>query len=198
MNAEEQVPSPAAAINPEAMAVGTEPEGEAGGAAGSGSLTLWAKVSFIALSCSMVVAAGYHMLVRSQLPLPIATVDLQSVVEAKELQFTDIVTRAGATDADRDRAFQLVASLGGELETAVNELRNECRCMVLVRAAVVGSAPNDLTGALRKKMGVSEVDVAALRERLRQTRMAPSSAASSQTPQSLSELLGVTNGRPPR
>lgn len=196
MNTQEQVQSPATVANPEAVAVVAEADAESG--ASVSTWMLWAKVAFIALSCSIVVAAGYHMLIRGQLPLPIATVDLQSVVEAKELQFTDIVTRAGATDADRDRAYQLVARLGGELEKAVDELRNECKCMVLVRAAVVGSAPNDLTASLRQKMGVAEVDVAALRERLRQTRMAPAAPSSSQSPQSLSELLGVSNGRPSR
>jgi hypothetical protein len=158
----------------------------------------WGRVAFVSIACSTLVAVGYHMLTRAHVPLPIATVDLQSVVEAKELQFTDIVTRAGATDADRDRAYQLVAKLGGELETAVNELRNECKCMVLVRAAVVGSAPNDLTASLRQKLGVAEVDVGDLREKLRQTRMAPASAVPSQSAQSISELLGVSNGRAPR
>lgn len=155
----------------------------------------WGRVAFVSLACSTLVAVGYHMLTRAHAPLPIATVDLQSVVEAKELQFTDIVTRTGATDADRDQAYQLVSKLGGELEAAVNELRRECNCLVLVRAAVVGSAQSDLTAALRQKMGVAEVDVAALREKLRQTRLAPPSSPAAD---SLSNLLGVSNGRPSR
>lgn len=156
----------------------------------------WGRVAFVSLACSTLVAVAYHVLTRSNAPLPIATVDLQSVVEAKELQFTEIVTRAGATDVDRERAYQLVSRLGDELEVAVGELRNECRCLVLVRAAVVGSSQNDLTAALRKKLGVSEVDVAALREKLLQTRM--SSASPAQPAQSLSELLGTANARAPR
>lgn len=158
----------------------------------------WLRVAFVSTACALVVVVAYHMFIRGQIQPPIATIDLQSVVDAKELQFTEIVTRPGATDADRDRAYQLVSTLGGELESAVRDIRAECGCTLLVRAAVVGSAHADLTPALRARLGIADIDVASLREKLRQTRMTPSSGAAATPSQSLSDILGAVNGRPPR
>lgn len=162
------------------------PAGEAVDPSTPSSWVLWGKVAFVALSCATLVVVAYHMVMRSHAPLPIATIDLQAVIEAKELQFTDIVTRPGVTDADRERAYQLVSRLAGELETAVRELRRDCNCLVLVSAAVVGRADMDLTNVLRERMGVAEVNVAALREKLR-PRLT-NSAESSVRPQ---EFAGV-------
>jgi len=129
----------------------------------------------LAAACSLLVVLGYHLLTRNA-PPAVATIDLQAVVEAKELQFTDLVTRPGVTDVDREKAYQLVAKMGSELEAAVAQLRADCKCLILVRAAVVGASGADLTGALKQHMGIADLDTAVLRERIRHTRIAPDAA----------------------
>lgn len=105
-------------------------------------------------------------------PLRIATVDLDAVVEAKQLQFAEAIGRPGITDAEREGALKLVEGFASELGKAVSELKSECECLVLVKAAVVGASGMDLTPQLKQKMQVSNVDVEALRARIRGMRAA--------------------------
>lgn len=123
------------------------------------------------LFTAVATVSAYHLLQRRSATPPLATVDLQGVIEAKELQFTEIITKPGITDADRAQAYELVARIGSEVERAVEQLGEECECVVLVRAAVVGRSLPDLTESLRQKMGVADLDVAAVRERLRNAQL---------------------------
>lgn len=120
-----------------------------------------------ALLVSIAVVAGYHMTFYEP-PLKVATVDLEAVMEAKQLQFAELVTRPGATDADREKAMGLVDAMAPELNRAVAQLVSECGCLVFLKNAVVGQAAVDLTGSLKAKMNVADVDVSRLRSRVRE------------------------------
>ncbi|UEC01777.1 hypothetical protein [Burkholderia vietnamiensis] len=110
-----------------------------------------------ALIAAMLVAAGIaiydRLVVRPA--LVIGVVDLSEVYRAKEAEFTRLLTKADNTGAeqDRERALALARSFSQRLPAALDELPQECGCLVVIKSAVAG-APNslDLTPALRRKV----------------------------------------------
>lgn len=119
----------------------------------------------VALAISQVSILAYDRFVKAA-PRSVATISLQDVLEAKQAQFAEAVSRPGVTDADRSRALDSVESIAPQMAKAVQELTQSCNCIVLVKEAVVGRADLDLTPQLLEKMGAGNIDLAALRSRL--------------------------------
>lgn len=126
----------------------------------------------VALLVTAVAVSTYHIAFYAPVP-KIATIDLEAVIEAKQLHFAEIVSRPGASDADREHAMALVDSVAPELNRAVAELVAECGCLVLLKNAVVGHVAPDLTARLKDKVNVGNVDVAVLRAKLRDNARGP-------------------------
>ncbi len=122
------------------------------------------------LTVVAVTAIGLLLYDRFGAPRPteFATVSLQSVLEIKEAQFTELLMSPALSDTERTSAMKVVEELGPQLERAIDELRRECRCVLLVREAVIGRGERDLTPALLAKLGVADVDIEALRARVLQ------------------------------
>lgn len=89
--------------------------------------------------------------------LTIGVVDISDVYRAKEREYSDLLTRTGATDENQHRAREMAGQFAAALPKALSELPAECRCLVLLRSAVMGEPPNtvDLTAVLRHKLGMS-------------------------------------------
>jgi len=83
----------------------------------------------------------------------IGVVDLSDVYRSKEAEFAKLVTASG-NDDDRRAAHESAAQFARRLPTALEELPAECKCLVMLRSAVVGRTPNviDLTAALKLKL----------------------------------------------
>ena len=115
-------------------------------------------VLFNALVSLFVVAFGiaaYHHYVRSPADR-IGVIDVTEVYRLKEKQFTDLVTKAGASEADKDKAMAQVEAFAKALPQALEELPQECGCLVLLRNAIAANTPAmvDLTPALKRKVGL--------------------------------------------
>jgi hypothetical protein len=111
---------------------------------------LWATVAVAGLVSAGAVAVYDQWILRPT--LAIGTVDLAEVYRAKETQFTQLLT-ASAGEDERQQALALARSFSQRLPTALEELPYECRCLVIVRTALVGSPrARDLTPALRRKV----------------------------------------------
>ena len=102
-------------------------------------------------------------------PRPIAVVNLQSVLEAKEAQFSDIVVRQGISDAERKQAVDSVDWMMANLRPALAALSAECNCILLIREAVVGPAELDLTPQLLGKVGLADINVDEVRARVQRS-----------------------------
>jgi len=83
----------------------------------------------------------------------IGVVDVGEVYRLKEAEFTQIVTRTSSDD-ERQKALLMARRFAQRLPLALEELPRDCRCLVVVRAAVAGSPPNsvDLTALLKHKV----------------------------------------------
>lgn len=121
---------------------------------------------------TLVLVAGmigvYHYTVASQTKQKIAVVDIAEILGLKELQVTAAATNPDATDRQRAEAFEEITRFARDMETAVNDLQSECGCTLLVRAAVVkANAAEDLTPALKERLGMAGLDQAKLVQQLR-------------------------------
>ena len=84
--------------------------------------------------------------------LVVGVVDLSEVYRAKEAEFTQLLTQT-ASESERERALALARSFSQRLPAALEELPQECGCLVVIKSAIAG-APNsrDLTPLLRRKV----------------------------------------------
>lgn len=111
-----------------------------------------------ALVSVFVVAIGlaaYHHYVRAPRDR-IGVIDVTEVYRLKEKEFTDLVTRVGASESDKDRAMAGAEAFARALPQALEELPQECGCLVLLRNAIAATTPAtiDLTPALKRKVGL--------------------------------------------
>ena len=109
----------------------------------------------VSLFVATVGIAAYHHYVRSPADR-IGVIDVTEVYRLKEKEFTDLVTRAGASEADKDKAMAQAESFARDLPQALEELPRECGCLVLLRNAIAANTPAtiDLTPALKRKVGL--------------------------------------------
>ena len=91
-----------------------------------------------------------HWVVR---PQRIAVVDVAAVYRQKEAEFTRLLTRS-SSDTDREQALQLARRFAQRLPSALEELPQDCNCLVVLSSAVAapGTRTADLTAALQRKL----------------------------------------------
>ena len=111
---------------------------------------LWSVVNPAAL------AMAYHIWGSEHARLQMATLDVAEIYRLKENQFTALVIKAGATEADRAQAIELARSFGSELSSLTQSLPRECGCLILARAAVIGAGDSipDLTPEIKRRFGL--------------------------------------------
>lgn len=83
----------------------------------------------------------------------VGIVDIGEVYRRQEAEFTRILTHA-ATDQERERAHAMARTFSRRLLAALDELGNDCGCLVLVKNVVAGPSPRteDFTARLQRKL----------------------------------------------
>jgi hypothetical protein len=119
-------------------------------------ITQWLAHGLIALFVVAASLTAYDRLVLRP-ALVIGVVDVAEVYRAKEAEFTQILTKALSqppSEEDRQKALVMARAFAQRLPLALDELPRECNCLVVLRTAVAGPAPNtvDLTAQLRRKV----------------------------------------------
>lgn len=116
----------------------------------------------------LVAIVSYHFLVVEKTKQKYAFVDIAEVLSIKELQVTIATMKPDATDATRGEAFEAVATFGKEMEGVISDLQRECGCSIFVRAAVVKPLDaEDLTGELKRRLGMHNLNQSDLAKQLR-------------------------------
>jgi hypothetical protein len=82
----------------------------------------------------------------------IAVVDLASVVRKNQEAAVSQLANGAADQLTRDAAFASAQGFGKRLDAEVIELSRECRCILLMREAVVAGDVEDLTPALLSRL----------------------------------------------
>jgi hypothetical protein len=116
------------------------------------ALLVHALVSLLIVSLSLV---AYDRLVRRP-ATRIGLIDVGELVRLKDDRVLDVLTKAAATDEDKKAALGFGTRFATVFPHALEELAQECDCLVLARSAVAGSPPNavDLTAVLKQKVGL--------------------------------------------
>jgi hypothetical protein len=163
-------PSSAAASSPAAAEVQTV-------AIGPWSL---AALALLVVAMSVVLSLAATRYINSAQRASMATVDLVSIVEDQQLLMTERLVSAKSSGqagdmAERER--QTLADLeqfSRAIDGAVVALQHDCRCVLLTKAAVIGSASVDLTGDLRTRLGMPAVNGEEIRARMKKALSVPS------------------------
>jgi len=103
-----------------------------------------------------ILLAAYHAWNAGHERLRIATLDVGEIYRLKENQFTAILMKPGASEADRAQAIELARTFGTELAALTQTLPRECDCLVLSKAAVVGGGQDipDITPQIKRRFGL--------------------------------------------
>lgn len=105
---------------------------------------------------SAACIAAYALWFATGSAKPIAVLDVGELYRLKESQVAALLVKPNTTDADRVLALQGASAFGLEVTRLIQALPEECRCLILARGAVVGSAPQlpDLTPDVRRRLGL--------------------------------------------
>ena len=116
------------------------------------ALLAHALVTLLIVSLALL---AYDRLVRRP-ATRIGLIDVGELVRLKDDRVLDVLTKAAATDEEKKAALGFGTRFTTVLPHALEELAQECECLVLSRSAVAGSPPNavDLTSMLKQKVGL--------------------------------------------
>ena len=117
-------------------------------------------LSLIIIVLAMIAALffAYHLLIIRPAMPSFAVVDIAEIYRAKEMEFSKTISDPNVTDSDRKNAIDNAQRFAKDLQTVIDKLPKECGCIVLNKAAVMGSGENivlpDLTLHARKAVGL--------------------------------------------
>ena len=112
--------------------------------------------ALISLANAAALIAAYHLWGDAHPHPRIAMLDVAEIYRLKESEFSALLMKPGATAADRAKAIELARTFGTELSALTLSLPAECNCLVLTKAAVVGSGNSvaDLTPEVKRRFGL--------------------------------------------
>lgn len=105
---------------------------------------------------SAALIAGYALWLAPSRAPAFAVLDVGELYRLKESQVAAALVKRDASDEERGAALKRAAAFGAELTTLMQSLPEECRCLVLVRGAVIGPPTllPDLTPEVRRRLGI--------------------------------------------
>ena len=109
-------------------------------------------VSLLIVSLALL---AYDRLVRRP-AARIGLIDVGELARLKDNRVLDVLTKAAATDEEKKAALAFGTRFTAIFPHALEELSEECDCLVISRSAVAGAPPNsiDLTAVLKQKVGL--------------------------------------------
>ena len=91
--------------------------------------------------------------VNRKLPPRLATVDLQALVDEEQKRTLDVIGKGGElSDEQRAVAQQLTVDFARKLSSTVDALGQECGCVIINKAALLGGVAIDYTDQVRARI----------------------------------------------
>lgn len=87
-------------------------------------------------------------------PPQVATVDLQKIVEEDQKRLLDLIGATGGNVSDDKRAVgeKMTAEFAKKLSMTVEQLGQECHCVVINKAALLAGTATDYTDLVRERI----------------------------------------------
>jgi hypothetical protein len=102
---------------------------------------------------TLLVLAPVAYVVNRKLPPRLATVDLQALVEEEQKRTLDVIGKGGELgDEQRAVAQQLTVEFARKLSSTVDALGQECGCVIINKAALLGGVAIDYTDQVRARI----------------------------------------------
>lgn len=113
----------------------------------------WMTALVAALITLLALAPVGYALVRN-MPPRIATVDLQKLVEEEQNRALEAIGKTGESGGDPQRAAaeQRMADFAKRLSASVDSMGQECRCVLVNKAALLGGVTVDYTQIVRERL----------------------------------------------
>lgn len=118
-------------------------------------------------ACMIGSLSIYHQYFAPQ-PLKFAVLDLHYIIDAKEVEFTSMLASPSVTDDERKKAMDLVSGIEPQLKEVLSQVRTECKCEILVKAAALASDKiPDITKRVADLMNINAENVAKAKDQIR-------------------------------
>jgi hypothetical protein len=85
-----------------------------------------------------------------------AVLDVAELYRLKEREVAAVLMKPDATPDERHAALKRAQAFGANLTALIEHLPAQCRCLIVARGAVIGSAAHlpDLTPSVRQRLGL--------------------------------------------
>ncbi|CAJ0902992.1 hypothetical protein R20233_04868 [Ralstonia sp. LMG 32965] len=102
---------------------------------------------------TLVALAPVAYVINRNMPPRVATVDLQALVEEDQKRTLEVIGKGGeVTDEQRAVAQKLTIDFAKKLSSTVDALGQECQCVIVNKAALLGGVTIDYTDHVRARM----------------------------------------------
>ncbi len=131
-------------------------------------------ITVTAISACMVASlAIYHQFFVPR-PVKFALLDLHYIIDAKEVEFTAMLANPSVTEEDRKNAMDLVSGIEPQLKRVLAQVRLDCECEILVKAAALTSNNiPDITKHVANLMNINADEISKAKEKIRQNINGP-------------------------
>ena len=102
---------------------------------------------------TLVALAPVAYVINRNMPARVATVDLQVLVDEDQKRTLDVIGKSGdVTEEQRAVAQKLTIDFAKKLSATVDALGQECNCVIVNKAALLGGVTIDYTDQVRARM----------------------------------------------
>jgi len=107
----------------------------------------------LATLLTLVALAPVAYIINRNMPARVATVDLQVLVDEDQKRTLDVIGKgSNLTDEQRAVAQKLTIDFAKKLSATVDALGQECNCVIVNKAALLGGVTIDYTDQVRGMM----------------------------------------------
>lgn len=102
---------------------------------------------------TLLALAPVAYVVNRNLPPRLATVDLQALVDEEQKRTLDVIGQGGElSDEQRAVAQQITIDFARKLSATVDAIGQECGCVIINKAALLGGMAVDYTDQVRTRL----------------------------------------------
>jgi hypothetical protein len=126
--------------------------------ASSSSTALAVLINMLAvlIISALLILVYHHFYVVKALPPRLVTLDVNEILELKQLESSLNLMKGGTGDKNALALYRDISDFAKTLEMEVRRLQTDCECVLVVRSAVIGSnRADDLTAILKERMGIA-------------------------------------------